>query len=419
MANGTNLDSHGNNPGFVVLTSDSPAAVTYESTDWIAWKGWTTDDYGIYFTQITYENGNVSSSTATAQVPGVGTSAGPALAVFKNSQIFMAWKGQASDERIWVTDAALAGSVVSGFLSWVPQRLGPSPAGTDAGPALAATEEALFIVWKGRGAAADAAQIWWSQSPDGVHWSPQSAITQVGETTDTPALAAVGNTLFMAWKGGQGDDRIFWSKCSDGQNWSPQLPVAGVGATTCGPALAALSGGSLRLVWKGRGDGRIDPTVGDSRIFFTSLDSPLTNVNWKTPQQMVDGANSYCRLAIASTSGCLAWMGPFPAGGLWGPVYAGLIATLGVPPPPPPPPPLTQKLFYKNGKVYGLGFESNLPCSVTITEGAGFYPAGPWTGDINYPGIPIESPCDGASNQSFVVQATNSIGQSATLQINC
>jgi hypothetical protein len=413
MANGTDLESFGNNN--VVLTSDSPAVATYESVDWIAWKGWTSDDYGIYFAQITFhENGNLSTLTVTAQVPNVGTSAGPALAVFKNSQIFMAWKGQASDERIWVTDAALAGSVESG-LSWGTQRLGPSPAGTDAGPALAATEDALFIAWKGRGDAGDSAQIWWSQSPDGVNWSPQSPIAQVGGTTDTPALAAVGNTLFLAWKAEKGDNRIFWSKCTDGKNWSPQLPVPGVGGTTCGPALAALSDGSLRLVWKGEGDGRIGP-IGDSRIFFTSLESPLTNIDWKTPQQMVDGANSYCRLAIASTSGCLAWVGPIVANGLWGAIYAGLLATLTA---PPPPPPLTQQLFYKNGKVYGLGFQSNLPCSVTITEGAGLDPAGPWNGDINYPGIPIESPCDGNPGQYFVVQATNSIGQSATLQINC
>jgi len=87
--------------------------------------------------------------------------------------------------------------------------------------------------------------------------------------------------------------------------------------------------------------------------------------------------------------------------------------------PPPPPPPDVPVLHYKNGKVYGVGFQSNLTCSVTIIEGAGFDSSGPWTGNINYPGIPIHTPCDGTPGQYFVVQASNSAGQSATLQINC
>lgn len=81
--------------------------------------------------------------------------------------------------------------------------------------------------------------------------------------------------------------------------------------------------------------------------------------------------------------------------------------------------PLAQVLHYENGKIYGEGFQSNLLCTVAITSGGGFDPPGPWKGNIAYPGIPIQTVCDGSMNQYFGVTASNSAGQSATLQINC
>jgi Hemopexin len=105
--------------------------------------------------------------------------------------------------------------------------------------------------------------------------------------------------------------------------------------------------------------------------------------------------------------------GSFGASGIKAALYSGTDQT---PPPVEPSPPV---LHYENGRVWGVGFRSNLPCSVTIISGQGLDPSGPWVGNIEHPGISIESPCDGTPGQYFVVQATNSIGQSATLQINC
>jgi hypothetical protein len=88
--------------------------------------------------------------------------------------------------------------------------------------------------------------------------------------------------------------------------------------------------------------------------------------------------------------------------------------------PPGPPPPPAQVIYYKNGRIYGVGFQSNLVCTVAITGGGGYDPPGPWgPGNINFPGIPIQSPCDGTTDESYTVTASNSIGQSASLTIKC
>ena len=413
MPNGVALFTSNADP-FYAAHLTSPCAVTLPwaaGGDVIVWRD---SAERIFYTALNYNEpaeGEISYNDQT-QVLNSATSASPAVAYFKDN-LYIAWKGETGDARIWISNAGGFGS--DGVaLGLSPQRLGPSPAGTERGPALAATEDTLFMAWKG----ASSNKIWWSQSQDGIKWSEQSSIPQVGGTSQGPALTAIGDTLFLAWVGEGNDERLFWSKCSDGKTWASQSQIP-VGGSGCGPSLAGLADGRLCLVWKG-----IGAPPGDTRIFYAYLDSPLTNNEWGA-QSVIDGPDTDARPTITSTSGGLVWTGPVPLAGLtpqqwvYGPIFVGLLAALAPPQPPPPPPPDNPVLYYKDGKVYGVGFQSNLVCSVDIIQGAGLDYAGPWTGNINYPGIAIHSPCDGGINQSFVVQVTNSAHQSATLRINC
>jgi hypothetical protein len=395
------------------LTSDSPGAATaaFIGGDVVAWKGFVNNDQGIYYTIIFSDSASGVQWNPQHTLPNAGTSVGPALACFKPSgqltNVYLAWKGESDDTRIFVANASgLQGSNPQ-EIEWSPGRQRPV-AGTDASPALAATADMLVMAWKGLGSGS---RIWWSQSKDGQNWSAQAAIDGT-DTSAAPALAAIGNTLFLAWRGGVNDEGVYWAKCSDGKTWQNQGSIGG--GSGCGPALAGLSDGRLCLVWKGQ-----KPPPGDTRIFYAYLDNPQSNTSWG-PQQVINGQNTIAKPALASGGG-LVWNGPTLAGlpaseTIYGSIYVGVLALLTA---PPPPPPIVPVIYYKNGKIYGVGFPSNEPCSVTITEGAGFLPAGPWTGDISYPGIAIQSPCDGNPGQYFVVQASNSSGQSATLKINC
>jgi hypothetical protein len=65
----------------------------------------------------------------------------------------------------------------------------------------------LHMAWTAS-LAADNDNIWWS-SFDGTTWSPPELLADRQSST-SPALAAVNDRLYMAWKG-IGDDTLWWS----------------------------------------------------------------------------------------------------------------------------------------------------------------------------------------------------------------
>jgi hypothetical protein len=80
-------------------------------------------------------------------------------------------------------------------------------------------------------------------------WSAIGAIPNVGSSIG-PSLAAVGPTLYAAWKGQGGDQGIYYSSYSPSKNtWSQQIRISNVGSSV-GPALAAV-GTTLYAMWVG------------------------------------------------------------------------------------------------------------------------------------------------------------------------
>jgi hypothetical protein len=126
--------------------------------------------------------------------------------------------------------------------SWVTQRVGVG-GGSSHGPALAALGNQLFAAWKGVG---DDNRMFWT-TLDGDHWAPQREGLG-GGSSHGPALAALGNQLFAAWKGVGDDNRMFWSTFG-GDRWNQQHMGIGGGSST-GPRLAAFQE-HLYAAWKG------------------------------------------------------------------------------------------------------------------------------------------------------------------------
>ena len=228
-------------------------------------------------------------------------------------------------------------------------------------------------------------------SSDGVVWSDDLDIHQASNGSG-PSLAVFDNKLWVAFIANNSGNNVLVCSSPDGKNWSNNTDIHQA-SNGSAPSLAPQglydgqsgSGGYLFVAFIANNSG--------NNILLCHNDGPGTT--W-----------SPTNVDIGQASGAAPSLAMFDK-------FTFVPASYGSASPP------AQVIYYKNGKIYGRGFVGNLPCSVTITSGAGFLPAGPWTGNIDYPGIPIESPCIGTPGEGFDVQATNSAGQSATLHIKC
>jgi len=147
-----------------VGTSDGPALAVFHGQLHMVWKG-ARDDPGIWHSQ---SNDGIKW-LAQNRVAGVGTSNGPALAVRTPSsnieELHMVWKGAGDDAGIYHSRSFDGGN-------WLTQNR-VAGVGTSDGPALAVFQGQLHMVWKG---ARDDPGIWYSQSNDGIKWTDQNQL---------------------------------------------------------------------------------------------------------------------------------------------------------------------------------------------------------------------------------------------------
>lgn len=244
-------------------------------------------------------------------IPNVGTSAGPAWTVY-GGKTLLAWKGQGNDNGIyWSTTATLEPDSNSNQYTWEPQKL-ISNVGTSANPAVANLKGVVYLAWKGQGTDES---IYLSKLDTNGEWTPQLQVPGVGGTSDGPALAVTGDTLYLAWLEERGGTRIFWSKSTDGgTNWSPQAPVPNVG-TSAGPALASDGSGAMYLAWKGEGN--------DSLIWWSKCDDGKT---WRPQNKGPGGAISGPALVVDGNNvKWLAWQGATHAETIPGVYFSSLL----------------------------------------------------------------------------------------------
>jgi hypothetical protein len=211
--------SHG--PALAALRGDG----VLQQSVWMVWKG-SPGDTGLYWSHNPLIPDRFDPQSS---VRFCGTSEKPTLAFNRStSTLFMAWKGIDGDSGIWT-------KVKIGNNDWLAQRNVPN-VGTSAGPALAlGFQNAWHMVWKGAGGDTG---IYFSKTDDLVNWAPQRRIEGVGTST-SPALAEYNGLLHLAWRGIGNDSRIYFSSSENGVNWTPQRGWNDVG-TSDGPSLAAL-----------------------------------------------------------------------------------------------------------------------------------------------------------------------------------
>jgi len=160
---------------------------------------------------------------------------------------------------------------------------------TTAGPALATLGGTTFLAWKGKNSTD---RVWYS-TLNGSVWSGQHSIAS--ETKTAPALAMANSTVYLAFKGQQGpSDAIYFTNSTGSAFPSAPHTVPGT-ETTAAPALAG-NGSTLYLAW----------TAASNSIMYATYAggswSAVANTGFSTNTQMGSA------LAVYNSTLYLAWV---------------------------------------------------------------------------------------------------------------
>jgi len=212
-------------------------------------------------------------------VPGVGTTAGPAWTVHDDDAVWMAWKGSGTDTSIWVCSAPSLAPDASGVYAFTSQAKVLTLA-TSSSPAIASLDGTLYLFYR---AASDDDHIRWATRAPvvGRHlatWVDRGRLALgAGGATEpqtgaSPAVASANGCLYLFWKG-SGDDRIWWSVTSDGAHpdvWADQTRVTtaqGSPQSQLAPAVT-LRDETIQLVVK-------DNLAGSTAMSWTTYSTPV------------------------------------------------------------------------------------------------------------------------------------------------
>lgn len=191
-----------------------------------------------------------------------GSTQRPAIAFF-DDDLWMVWRGGQDDRGLYWS--------VQRNGHWADQMAFPESGSTDA-PALAVLADRLWAFWKG--VEGDSTIYYTSRGAGDSFWDAQKQlrwedVTTAGAvwgypgTSTAPSVTfrstALGDSLFVVWKGAEDDTRIFFSQF-DGNEFSGQMPISDF-RTDTSPDIA-FHRSTLVLAWKG---------VESSEIFSATL----------------------------------------------------------------------------------------------------------------------------------------------------
>jgi hypothetical protein len=252
------------------------------------------------------------------------TNAAPALTNF-NGSVVAAWKGFKGNS-IWYSIGP----------EWASQHE-VSGALTTQAPALTANSSTIYLAWRGQ-STATTDHIYYSTST-GSSFTPQTkvcdALGACAETTSSPALAANGSTIYMAYT--TASDTILLAAYPGSGDWTlSTVPVPGA-TTALAPALTVYEG-ALHLAWV---------EEGTENVMYASY--PLPSGPW-SPATQVSGSNWTAQTSVAPAFGIspvptdaglyLGWTAPTTTAGEFQLYYSEFEGTYWNGPLPIPPGPL-------------------------------------------------------------------------------
>lgn len=166
--------------------------------------------------------------------------ASPALAFFNNT-LFLAWTGLDKKHHINVTAFSVS---PTGDLAEFAKIVLDVEGSEEAGPALAATSDKLYLAWQDKHE-----HINVFSSSDGKTFQNKRTLPERSPETATPGIVYGNNTLYISWIGT--NDKLNIITSTDGATWAGKHTIHEK-STGTGVAGIAYGNGTLFLDWSSR-----------------------------------------------------------------------------------------------------------------------------------------------------------------------
>lgn len=283
--------------------STSPAIAVDGSDVYIVWADATPGTSQVHF--LRSADGGATWPSPRVLTRNKTAAAGhPALAVV-GVNIYVAWHNdsRAVNGNSWI---AFTRSADRGG-HWQSTKTLSAPGGSAAAlnPAVAAVASGVFCAWEQNEAGNN--EIYFRASRNkGIIWQPPKRITVNAGSSTSPALAADGSAVHLAWSDvTPGNAEIYFSQSADkGGTWQPALRLTNSAGASLGPSLA-VDGLDVHLAWS-------DDTPGNAEIYHRV--STNGGADWKAVERLTRNAGSSGAPALAAGGSKIfsVWRDPSP-----------------------------------------------------------------------------------------------------------
>ena len=281
-------------PGLTIasgLTSAAASVIAVGTTLYAAVQGVGAGDTTIWFSQSS-DGGNswADWTDLSNSYAGFATTASPSLAFF-DDRLYLGFVDSSGALSLasWDPDSASPANWSSPNTIASPDSIYGSGATYDSrySPQLVNGGDSLDVVWVD----SETGQVCSASSTTPTATVPWSPIG-VGSSVAAPALARLGNTLYMAVQAGSGGNAIYWtSSTDDGASWVPWTALPTDITSVLPPSLAVV-GNTLYLSYLGDGNNEIN---------IVSLDAASNT--WNTPYQIPGQTAAYASLSCELVGG--------------------------------------------------------------------------------------------------------------------
>lgn len=186
----------------------------------------------------------------------------PAIA-FLGDRLYLAWTGRDRDNHINITSFSVADD---GELAEFGKLVLDEESSDDAGPALVATNEMLYLVWQGTDGHVNVIR-----SRNGKDFQNKETLREKIDHSTTPGIAYGDGVFYLAWVGK--DEHLNLLTSSDGTNWGNKVTLPEKSSST-GTLGATYGNKTLFLDWSGS----------DSKRHLNVLSFKIENADGTVPE---------------------------------------------------------------------------------------------------------------------------------------
>lgn len=283
--------------------SESPAIAVDGSNVYVVWEDATPGISQIYFMK-SEDGGNHWKAARALTNNKTAKAEKPAIAVV-GANIYVAWHNDDSAKggNCWI---ALTKSADRGAGWQAAKTLSGNTGSADAtNPAVAAADSGVYVAWEENTTGNN--EIYFRRSTNGgAVWQAPVKLTTNSGSSNSPAVAALGSTVYLAWSDATpGNREIYFRKSADqGAAWQPGLRLTNNSGRSEAPALA-VNDSSLDVVWN-------DDIPGNFDIYHRQ--STNGGASWREIERLTNNSGASCGqfLGVGGSQIFVVWQDPTP-----------------------------------------------------------------------------------------------------------